>query len=64
MYQKVERPVRLHVLKDSQHCYRIDGWDKGELRPREIFAKIPEMMEAKTEVWKMFMSSQTREPKM
>ena len=33
MYQKVEGSVRLHILKDSQHCHRIDSCERVKLVP-------------------------------
>ena len=60
MYQKVEGSVRLHILKDSQHCHRVDSCDRESSLHHpfgRIFKVSPEMMEAKVAAWKMFIFS-------
>ena len=67
MYQKVEGSVRLHILKDSQHCHRVDSYDRESSlhHPFGRFYKVsPEMMEAKVAAWKMFIFSHISSAKM
>ena len=67
LYQKVESSVRLHILKDSQHCHRIDSCERVKLVPASsnhqhpaiigLHNRTPEMIEAKVAVWKRFIFS-------
>ena len=74
MYQKVEGSVRLHILKDSQHCHRIDSCERVKLVPASsnhqhpaiigLHTRTPEMIEAKVAVWKRFIFSHISSAKM
>ena len=64
LYQKVESSVRLHILKDSQHCHRINSCAKSQVLKKRSKTNSPEMMEAKVAAWKMFIFSHISSAKM